>query len=350
MSAGGNDVQLGNVLDSCIFQWRHGGDEKCGASLNNSQTLIDIELAPNLLQLLNATLMTLAPQGRIYITGYAQFFGMSRECDNVTWSVWPKMPEKDKQFLTRSRRENMNSMVAQVNDKLAEVVRAINLADKLATSPGSAASRDRVKLIDWDWTFGQAGGRFCENGVTEPDPMRKELLFYEWNTLDDGDDPAIIERPGDPVPRDTFEGNISSWVLETIEQHPEWEFRGPGASRDEELTFTHAYMREHALREEKWILAHRELMNPSDAVDGDVHARLGLDDLIFWFLPDSWKRVFHPRALGHRIIADIILHEMAVDRAKTLGVEPPQWPKHLGPPPPTVGKSLQEEDGLRIEL
>jgi hypothetical protein len=35
----------------------------------------------------------------------------------------------------------------------------------------------------------------------------------------------------------------------------------------------------------------------------------------------SWKRVFHPRALGHRIIASLILHEMVVDPGKVMGID-----------------------------
>lgn len=37
----------------------------------------------------------------------------------------------------------------------------------------------------------------------------------------------------------------------------------------------------------------------------------------------SWKRVFHPRAIGHRIISSMILHAMAVERGKLLGLNVP---------------------------
>lgn len=39
----------------------------------------------------------------------------------------------------------------------------------------------------------------------------------------------------------------------------------------------------------------------------------------------SWKRVFHPRAIGHRIISSMILHAMAVERGKVLGLEVPNF-------------------------
>jgi hypothetical protein len=68
---------------------------------------------------------------------------------------------------------------------------------------------------------------------------------------------------------------------------------------------------------------------------GEVNAQMGFDDIIFWFLPDSWKCVFHPRALRHWIIADTVLHEMAVERGRLLGVE---VSKEIPPVPSPMGK------------
>jgi hypothetical protein len=249
VSAGGNDVSLGPVLDSCIFQWRRGTNESCEKALNNTQALIDAQLSLNLDALLQALVEKLSPEGKIYYPGYTQFFGDSRFCDNVTWSVWPRMAEKDKQRLTSSRRAHMNSMVSQVNDKILN-------ATRLAGS--------RVVYVDFDWAFAQVNGRFCEEGVEEPAPDRAGLLFYEWMTLDDGEDPHLINNPGDPVANDTFEGSIGRWVLETLDQHPDWkgEF-GPEGS---------------------------PLFHISDAAylkAAEFKAKMGLDDLVFWFLPDS---------------------------------------------------------------
>lgn len=33
--------------------------------------------------------------------------------------------------------------------------------------------------------------------------------------------------------------------------------------------------------------------------------------------------MFHPRAIGHRIISSMILHSMAVERGKVLGLDVP---------------------------
>jgi GDSL-like Lipase/Acylhydrolase family len=288
VSAGGNDVALGDVLDSCIFQWRHGNTAKCETALNRSQELIDTVLSTNLDILLDSLLDKLSSRGRIYYPGYAQFFGESQSCNNLSWSVWPKMPPPDKQNLTSERRVRMNNMVDQVNSRIRSAV------EKAGT---------RVTFIDWDWTFQQAAGRFCEDPYIEPAPDRKGLLFFQWNTLDDGDDPDLLIRPGDPVPKDSFEGSIGQWVLETLAERPNAVF-GPLGSEPVQL-----------------FKVARHQLGPQSR----FKARLGFDDLVFWFLPDSWKRVFHPRAIGHHLIADMILHEMAVQRGKELGISVPKY-------------------------
>jgi lysophospholipase L1-like esterase len=288
VSAGGNDVGLGDVLDACIFQWRHGNSIRCEKTLNRSQELIDTVLAPNTATLLDSLLTKLSPSGRVYYPGYAQFFGESESCNNLSWSVWPRMPPADRQNLTLERRIRMNSMVDQVNEKLRKVVE----------KAGS-----RVSFIDWDWTFTQAGGRFCEAPFEEPAPDRKDLLFFEWNTLDDGDDPNLLIRPGDPVPRDSFEGDIGKWMLESMQEHPDWQY---GIEGDLPIDLSRV---------------------KADTIESQrkFKAQLGFDDYVFWFLPDSWKRVFHPRAIGHHIIASMVLHEMAVQRGKELGIHVPKY-------------------------
>ena len=286
LSAGGNDVGLGDVLDACIFQWRHGGSKQCVAALATSQQLIDTVLEDNVELLLEAVLKKLGHRGRLYYPGYATFFGLSPDCNNVSWSVWPRMPVSEKQNLTVERQGLMNSMVLQVNEKLKSAI---------------AKAGEQVIFIDWDWTLTQAKGRFCENRVIEPAPDRAELLFYEWNTLEDGEDKRLIINPGDPVPKDTFEGAIGKWIIETMMEHPDWEF-GPPGSDPVQLPLQRT---------------------------SDFQARLGFDDFVFWFLPDSWKRVFHPRTMGHHIIANMVLHEMAVRKAQDLGLAVPHRPLWL---------------------
>lgn len=252
LSAGGNDVSLGPVLDSCIFQWRRGTSDSCEKALNHTQGLIDNELSTNLDSLLQALLAKLSPEGTIYYPGYTQFFGDSRFCDNTTWSVWPRMPEKDKQRLTSERRAHMNSMVAQVNDKILNATK----------NAGS-----RVVYVDFDWAFEQVNGRFCEEGVKEPAPDRAGLLFYEWLTMDDGEDPHLINNPGDPVPVDSFEGSIGKWVLETLRSHPDWNEFGPKGFPLFHITDA--------------------VENTAQLKAAELKTQMGLDDLIFWFLPDS---------------------------------------------------------------
>lgn len=145
----------------------------------------------------------------------------------------------------------MNSMVAQVNRKILNATKHAG---------------PRVVYVDFDWAFEQVNGRFCEEGVEEPAPDRAGLLFYEWMTLDDGEDPHLINNPGDPVPADTFEGSIGNWVLETLGQNPDWKEFGPEKS-------TMFHVTEGAI-------------NTARLKAADFRTQMGLDDLIFWFLPD----------------------------------------------------------------
>ncbi|KAF2395914.1 SGNH hydrolase [Trichodelitschia bisporula] len=282
LSAGGNDAALGPVLDACIFQWRHGGTAECEAALNNSAAHIAADLPGNMDALLTALLPKLSERGRIFLPGYAAFFGEGPECDDVSWCVWPRIPASQRQNLTRARRVRMNALVHLVNVELAAA---------------AARAGPRVRFVPWGWAVGDVAGRFCSSGVVEPAPERAETLFWEWDTAGDGDE-WRVERPGDPVPKDSFEGQLGGWVAEGAGVAVA---RGEGEGKgDRGLRFGPVGGRE------VWLTA--EVLG---VMEGNrVGVRMGLDDFVFWFLPDSWKRVFHPRALAQRLIAEMVWKEM----------------------------------------
>jgi len=151
-----------------------------------------------------------------------------------------------------------------------EMVKQVNV--RIKDSIRKAGSH--VTYVDWDWAISQLEGRFCEEGVKEPAPERDGLLFFQWLTLDDGDDPNLRIRPGDPVPSDSFEGSISKWIVETVNAHPDWarEFGPEGTSPFD-------------VQEEMMKAAEKTRNVPDEA-----HGYLGLDDPIWFFIPDSWKR------------------------------------------------------------
>lgn len=101
------------------------------------------------------------------------------------------MAEKAKQHLTSSRRANLNSMVAQVNDRILNVTMHAGL---------------QVVYVNNYCALEQVNSCFCEEGIEEPGPNRARLRFYEWTTFDGGEEVHLINILRDHVPHNTFEG------------------------------------------------------------------------------------------------------------------------------------------------
>ena len=123
----------------------------------------------------------------------------------------------------------MNDLVVALNGKLqAAVQRAGN----------------QVVLIDYDKYVGFLGGRFCLPGVNEDigqGANRDYLFFYEMKTSDTpwmspNDDPYHDElrRRDAPAiaPKDTLDGEIGSWIQDTINQNPNAQLNGDVANAD----------------------------------------------------------------------------------------------------------------------
>jgi len=134
-----------------------------------------------------------------------------------------------------------------------------------------------VVFVEYDHSYVERGGRFCEDGVQEPAPNRRELLFYEWGTTEDGmgNDTSLDTFTEGDIGKGTFAGDINSWVAETLREHPE------AVSAGGPLNVAAAF-------EE----------------DEDTLGYVGS------IIPDSWKRVFHPETAGHQVIANLVLEAM----------------------------------------
>ncbi|KAI4663426.1 uncharacterized protein J4E78_003840 [Alternaria triticimaculans] len=263
ISAGGNDIGLTPILSNCIYQFYLSGEDACQTAITEARARIanETELYHNVTLLLDAAKPKMNQQhGVIYYTGYATFFGASDPtCDNVTWAVW-KDVEWTKQYLTRALRQELNDMVRAVNAILFKAV---------------SDSGPNVRFIDYDAEVIKARGRYCEPHILEPSPNRAGLVFYEWNTVDTGENrTALQNRTGGDVPRGSFEAEIARDVGRTVEEHPGWEF-------DPKKGFV-------------------------DKGKG-VEVEGGLGDGIHWLLPDSYKRVFHLRPGGHGIVAGMVV-------------------------------------------
>ncbi|KAI9877135.1 MAG: hypothetical protein M1830_004710 [Pleopsidium flavum] len=194
---------------------------------------------------------------------------------------------------------NLNKMLAGIKGTLADKdslifypgyakffgIRMNGLVDKVNQKIKDAVSRagKQVNYVDWDTHVSEHNGRFCEVNVNENERAagnREGLVFYEWHTTaddytDNGKDDLIYVKDGDTSKDGTFEGKIKNLMLQTVKENP-------GAK----------------------LNYHTQ---------GDVNVQSGL------LLPDGWGRIFHPRPLGHQIIAEKILSAMDLAKAQKNG-------------------------------
>lgn len=270
ISAGGNDIGLTPILSDCVYQFYMAGDEACQKSIAEARAKIanDTQLYQNVTTLIEAARPHLnATHGLIYVTGYARFFGTDdTACDNVTWAVWRTL-EQRKQYLTLSMRAALNEMVLSVNNVLRRAVEAAG---------------PNIHFIDYDSRVALLRGRYCEAGVFEPDPNRRELMFYEWDTVDRGENKTgLLNNTGDGVPKGSFEGGIAEQINRTLSEHPDWSFNP-----------------------DKGFVK----KNETDVDDQGI-----VEDTIHWLIPDSYKRVFHMRPHGHWIVARMIWDDLRIN-------------------------------------
>ncbi len=289
VSAGGNDVGFSGIVMDCIYQVRGLPTEACDKALDETENKIENVLFDNLSRLGKALAEKLDGggiyyRGMIYWTGYARFWNEETDqCNDQSWATWFNIGEGNRVKLTKERRQRMNKMTDAVNRKIGEVVKTLG---------------DRAVFVDYDRYFGELRGRFCEAGITEPDPSRPGVLFYNWNTNDhagddedSGDlrrgaseetgkkqDPAVAAAADAAPANGTWEDELFDAMQRTQKEHPDWRY-GP---------------------DRKQI-----------PVDNGGLARRGLFD--------SWLRIFHPRPLGHSLIANLVLFKMGQTQARAWG-------------------------------
>ncbi|KAH0399425.1 SGNH hydrolase, partial [Aureobasidium melanogenum] len=244
VTAGGNDAHFSSILKDCVYGV--GSTSICDDRLTDAGNLIQsADFRDKINALLSAIVPKLGENGRIYYVGYAPFFdAASTQCNNVSWDFHGGDFVHTK--LTTDLRTRLNVLVSQMNGILEEI---INGAD------------DKVIFVDYSGWVARVGGRFCEEGVTEPDVNNEDSFFYQkgtvdiWETFQSSND----ARAADP-----------SFVVRDEAQDQN------GKSAPEDL-------------------------DERDAVY--LH---------------SIYRVFHPTLVGHSLIANLILYHMGVERAKML--------------------------------
>lgn len=184
----------------------------------------------------------------------------------------------------------MNTLVQNMNKALSAAV---------------ARAGDGVTFIDYDKYFVESKGRFCENTYPEMNGNRYGLLFHEWSTDDtksptDGQvtqqAPTSLTVTPSLVMNGTFEGQINDLYRRA---------RAANSSMKTAVAFNTAGGSPPDVK----------TLNPTD------------DQLVSGYssnlVPDAYGRVFHPRANGHSLIANLVLYHIMADNAAKLKVS---WP------------------------
>ncbi|MCJ1415428.1 hypothetical protein MMC32_001760 [Xylographa parallela] len=347
LSAGGNDVGLSDVLETCIFPLHPFGS--CQAVLQETDDKIKNELPGNITKLINAVKGKLSKDGIIYYSTYAKFFDASTtQCDTVTWAF--KSAAGNRPFLTQDLRKKMNDLVDATN----------KVIQKAISSAGS-----QVVAVDYDQYFGDLTGKFCEKGVNEPNPKRSLTLFFEWNTSDpkqpppasSGDELAFKPDGGVNNTSQKVSVSVTGSVKTTAKSESKSKMIQPKIARmvkDPEHAVNPSQLKplkvakppsttvlasiqtkpKHAQKsnstEPKYVKASASTTagfakTNKTTIAGNLFAtpprsRYGDKELEAMFLSDDIKRVFHPRLLGHYLIANLIYYKMAAQHAKALNV------------------------------
>ncbi|RYP58959.1 hypothetical protein DL769_008738 [Monosporascus sp. CRB-8-3] len=220
----GNDAELSNILNDCIYQgWR---PKDCQATLSALQKEID---DGTLRDKVNYALYQVAHTGResgganpresfqVYVPSYITFFNeVNTECDSIFWSLWPWRRSR----LTTQLRQQLNRLTTQVN----------------AVIKAAAEDLERMGVIFVEGLENAYNGhRFCEPGHTNQQMVDYETWF--WSQYAPINTPS--EGPGDPnnpYPADDldpaqllldfiFPGDNRK-VAEVSETSPPWEWEG----------------------------------------------------------------------------------------------------------------------------
>lgn len=316
LTAGGNDLCLATIITNCILlAWR--GEDACQSVLDKAQENIDTILKDNVRAILNAlnSDKTMRAGGFVVYSGYAPYFDTTNEdCDDLSkqnwainewwwWSYWFSSPLQ----LTIKRRTTFNTLVANINKAIADVVA------EFAANP---ATTYKIGFSNWaDWGAA-VDGQMCSpsgNGLY-PEPNQPNLQFFK---------------------RDTYVAPPTFLELKKREEERQ--------GREERSNLTEA-ARQHFLDrlERRWSTAnlnlHDSLLykspNPRAVALHRLHPRGApsppncpgddsFDPTLGLGLPDKLAANFHPNKQGHENMAAFAMTSLVDLRAKSLGQDAP---------------------------
>jgi hypothetical protein len=154
LTVGGNEVDFFAVLNECVYLWRP--FSTCEKEWQRSRSLIESsEFIDHYNKLVNGAVHALQPGAQLLVTGYAKFFNeVTDHCSHISFSR-----TDPSSLLTLPLRAKLNDLINRLNDVIEAAARAHG-----------------AEYVDIDNAF--EGHRFCEDGVQEPAPGRKDTWFF----------------------------------------------------------------------------------------------------------------------------------------------------------------------------
>jgi hypothetical protein len=180
-------------------------------------------------------------------------------------------------YLYKPLRTKLNKLVTDLNAKLKIIIDNVN----------KDFSDPRVIFADPNPTF--EGHRFCEPGITEPDPDNANNWFF------------LASWDDDSLPGTTTKGaSIASELLEKAEQNWSIPDTETCASTND---WAELMLCELADIGFLYNDGDKVVMAPSiELPDGNNMSTTEIS----WYVPTAWAKTFHPRTLGHLGIRELV--------------------------------------------
>ncbi|KAL8653408.1 MAG: hypothetical protein Q9226_003859, partial [Calogaya cf. arnoldii] len=195
LTAGGDDLDFLSLVLYCILHF-YPWSNPCEEQIKRSNSLLNGDKFFNSLDLVIKQILvrgiTAAGEGfKLFVTGYAQFFNeKTDQCDNTSFTFWDRFGEEPK--LTKDLRQKLNKIARDLNSKIRSVV--------------DNNKQWGVVYVDYDSKF--EGHRYCEEGVTEPDPNNPNTWFFhpgsEGNGRTRGSDDLLASKLDPDGSKDNF--------------------------------------------------------------------------------------------------------------------------------------------------
>ncbi|KAF1812794.1 SGNH hydrolase [Eremomyces bilateralis CBS 781.70] len=288
MTAGGNDLCLAGIVKTCIlmsFQSESGCEEVLDIAQNN----IDNILKPNIRSLLDALNSKMNDDSVVVFNLYSPFFDAeTSSCADKTKEDWTLLPFGNALELTKERRRTFNTLAANANKALKEVVEEFQTKSNI---------KYKIGWSDWSpWVTKGVSGLMCgeKSSGLYPDPVQPDLQFFKPSTRQvNGHDELKRKRELQLSPAEIAALKAST---QDIRRSALWMEPNPQA-------------------EVLHKLDPRAPDPPGCPGDGGIGGSIGI--------PDRWGKYFHPNELGHQSVAAFAIATAISLRGEILDKENP---------------------------